>query len=93
MEDLKLGVNQSIAMRALLEHHSWPGGWICSNYSTTTRLLDGLVRKGLAYRRTTERGNVFYRPTAAGIAYGRSRWAGKYERGLLRTDATLPEGV
>lgn len=47
-----LGENQVHALRALVEHSGWrPGcGWIWANRSTTVRLLDSLVRRGLAVR-------------------------------------------
>jgi DNA-binding PadR family transcriptional regulator len=50
----RLGENQSYALKALAEHNGgtwYPGsGWVWTNVSTTLRLLDGLVRRGLATR-------------------------------------------
>jgi DNA-binding PadR family transcriptional regulator len=31
-----------------LEREPWPGGWIWENASTTARVLDSLVKRGLA---------------------------------------------
>jgi hypothetical protein len=49
-----LGENQAYALRCLAEHNAgtwYPGaGWIWGNRSTTVRLLDSLVRRGLATR-------------------------------------------
>lgn len=49
-----LGENQSYALRCLAEYNGgtwYPGaGWVWSNRSTTVRLLDSLVRRGLATR-------------------------------------------
>lgn len=37
------------ALRALVRHGgSWPGGWKWTNESTTVRLLNSLVKRGLA---------------------------------------------
>jgi hypothetical protein len=59
----KLGDNQRITLQSLLEHRGWsPGcGWVWNNYSGTVRLLDSLVRRGLAAKTGTE-----YRITEAG---------------------------
>lgn len=47
-----LGENQRHALRALAENNCgvwYPGaGWVWANTSTTIRLLDSLVRRGLA---------------------------------------------
>lgn len=47
-----LGENQSYALRCLARHNEgtwYPGsGWVWTNVSTTVRLLDSLVRRGLA---------------------------------------------
>lgn len=47
-----LGANQRSALRCLAERNSgtwYPGaGWVWANTSTTVRLLDSLVRRGLA---------------------------------------------
>lgn len=47
-----LGENQSHALRCLAEHNGgiWypDAGWYWGNLSTTVRLLDSLVRRGLA---------------------------------------------
>lgn len=47
-----LGDNQRHALKALEEHNGgtwYPGaGWVWSNASTTIRLLDSLVKRGLA---------------------------------------------
>lgn len=48
----RLGENQSHALRCLAEYGNgtwYPGaGWVWTNVSTTVRLLDSLVRRGLA---------------------------------------------
>lgn len=69
-----LGENQVHALRALVEHSGWrPGcGWIWANRSTTVRLLDSLVRRGLAVRtdvpdrHVPSRTNPHYEPTQQG---------------------------
>lgn len=47
-----LGENQLAALRALAENNggTWypGGGWVWGNTSTTLRLLDSLVRRGMA---------------------------------------------
>ena len=49
-----LGKNQRLALRAMLEHGGWPGtGWIWDNSSSTVRILDSLVRRGLVVRYQT----------------------------------------
>lgn len=52
-----LGENQQGILRSLVEHHAWsPGcGWIWSTQSETVRLLDGLVKRGLATKTTSTR--------------------------------------
>jgi hypothetical protein len=49
-----LGENQTYALKSLAENNGgtwYPGaGWIWGNVSTTVRLLDSLVRRGLATR-------------------------------------------
>lgn len=51
--DRPLGEVQKGVLRALLEHNNgiWPGGWTWTNYSTTVRVLDSLVARGLVDRR------------------------------------------
>lgn len=47
-----LGENQAYALKCLAEHNEgtwYPGaGWVWNNLSSTVRLLDSLVRRGLA---------------------------------------------
>lgn len=49
-----LGENQAYALKCLTEHNAgtwYPGaGWIWANLSTTVRLLDSLVKRGLVTR-------------------------------------------
>lgn len=70
-----LGENQRWALRSLAEHNEgtwYPGaGWVWSNRSTTVRLLDSLVRRGLATRverthRRTRESYPFYEITQEG---------------------------
>jgi hypothetical protein len=61
----KLGENQAHCLRALRRSGRWPGGWKWGNASATKRILDGLVRKGLA----TETGGT-YRPVQRACACG-----------------------
>ena len=71
----KLGRNQRQALVALDREHGWhPGcGWIWENYSETVRLLNTLVKRGLAEVKTRDFGNgrrvyQHYQITAAGKA-------------------------
>lgn len=45
----KLGVNQQLALDALKRHGGW-SGWTITNTSTTIRILESLVRRGLVVR-------------------------------------------
>jgi len=45
-----LGENQWYVLKSLAENGPYPGGWMWTNHSTTIRLLDSLVRRGLATR-------------------------------------------
>lgn len=47
----KLGKVQASVLKALLERGTYPGNWYWQNLSTTTKALEGLVRRGLV---TTE---------------------------------------
>lgn len=62
-----LGTSQRAVLRALVRHGSWPGGWIWENDSRTVRVLDSLVRRGLAEHRPVQ-GTYYgyYTPTDAG---------------------------
>jgi diketogulonate reductase-like aldo/keto reductase len=53
--------NQRFLLKALVQHKVWYGGcgWIWSNNSTTMRMLDSLVKRGLAEKV----GVTEYRPT------------------------------
>lgn len=50
----KLGSNQQDVLRALARHNNgqwWPGAaWVWKNVSTTVRILESLVRRGLVTR-------------------------------------------
>jgi hypothetical protein len=75
-----LGENQRYALKCLAEHNggTWypAAGWVWSNVSTTVRLLDSLVKRGLAdkvmkkYDRTGEK-YPYYTITDAGRATAR----------------------
>lgn len=54
----RLGRLQKELYRCLIEHGSWYEGcgWIWDNFSTTTRILESLVKRGLAYRIDREGG-------------------------------------
>lgn len=43
-----LGENQQGCLRALEESGDYPGRWMWDNNSSTVRILDSLVRRGLA---------------------------------------------
>lgn len=47
---VKLGEIQKHALRCLIEHKTWHVGcgWLWNNHSGTTRLMESLVRKGVA---------------------------------------------
>lgn len=64
----KLGRTQRKMLRALVDHGRWsPGcGWIWTNHSTTVRLLDSLVARGMAERTTRASGEPVYIPTVRG---------------------------
>lgn len=70
-----LGENQRQALRCLAEFNNgtWhPGaGWVWNNTSTTVRLLDSLVRRGLATKEMRRYGHIpedypYYEITKAG---------------------------
>lgn len=42
-----LGKNQIGCLQSLARHGGWPGGWYWENDSTTARILDSLVKRGL----------------------------------------------
>ncbi|HET7846977.1 MAG TPA: hypothetical protein VFL72_05750 [Acidimicrobiia bacterium] len=43
-----LGVNQTMVLESLKRHGGWPGGWVWENPSLTRKILNSLVRRGLA---------------------------------------------
>ena len=59
-----LGNNQRHALRALLKHGSWPGGWVLRDNSNTKNVLNRLVERGLVvkvdgtYRLATKTGGT-----------------------------------
>jgi DNA-binding MarR family transcriptional regulator len=59
MANRPMGENQEYALKALAEHNGgtwYPGaGWVWTNVSTTVRLLDSLVRRGLVEKTTRTR--------------------------------------
>jgi hypothetical protein len=78
MKQRALGEVQRICLESLVRHDGYPGGWIYNNHSTTLRVLDALVQRGLATR-TEKPGpyphikHVVYRPTTAGKSLIRGR--------------------
>lgn len=68
---VKLTENQWFVMNALTRHgrfSRYDGGWVWDNYSTTVRMLDALVKRGLVaveQRRSDRTGETYpyYRPT------------------------------
>ncbi len=44
---MPLGKNQRTTLKSLAYHGSWPGGWVWENTSSTVRILDSLVKRGL----------------------------------------------
>lgn len=48
-----MGKNQRNVLRALRDHRVWPGGWIWENRSTTVKILDSLVKRGLVTEKVT----------------------------------------
>jgi hypothetical protein len=62
----RLGKTQAEIYHCLMEHGSWYEGcgWIWDNYSQTTRVLDSLVKRGLAYKvtRQARHGQLFAGP-------------------------------
>lgn len=81
----KLGKNQQGVLECLVESGKWPAGWIWENDSTTTRLLDTLVKRGLAVRNATVGDRLIdYRPTNDGIleAKGSLDWRPRRDAAL-----------
>lgn len=46
----KAGERQLICLGSLCSHGGWPGGWIWDGPTTTARILEGLVKRGLAVK-------------------------------------------
>lgn len=75
---MKLGVNQLGVLRSLVEHRLWFGGgwgcgWIWASASNTERILDTLVKRGMAVKAiepilTHKRTAMVWRPSEAGLA-------------------------
>lgn len=67
-----MGRNQRDVLRALARHGgSWPGGWYWTNASTTVKILNSLVKRGLVSvhgRVETNRSYDEYRITDNGKA-------------------------
>lgn len=59
---MKLGKNQESVLRALIKHKGWmPGcGWVWSTRSETLRIMQSLVKKGLAIETTYKGTTAFY---------------------------------
>ena len=68
---MKLGAVQYALLRALVTNHTWSRGcgWVWDTPGHTARMLDGLVRKGMA--RVTDQGMEWasYTPTPQGREY------------------------
>jgi hypothetical protein len=47
---MKLGNRQLSVLDCLYTHDGWPGGWVWGNTSETVRILDSLVKRGLAVK-------------------------------------------
>lgn len=64
-----LGKTQMSILRSLVNYQGWSGGcgWYWTNYSTTVRLLDSLVKRGLATKHVAF-GRDAYKATEAGVA-------------------------
>lgn len=67
-----LGKRQQSCLESFVRHAGWPGGWLFENSSTTIRILDSFVTRGLATRtvkpgRAPHQQHVFYKPTKAAI--------------------------
>lgn len=61
-----LGANQRGVLDSLRDHGQYPGGgWVWGNHSTTVKILDSLVKRGLVATDavTPSRGDVFTRYT------------------------------
>lgn len=57
----KIGRSQLGCLIALREYGAYPGGWLWINHSSTRKILDSLVARGLVTRESTINGSV-YRP-------------------------------
>lgn len=61
---MRLGVNQRSTLESLVKFGFWPSGFLYAHYSTTVRIMDSLVKRGLARKDTDGK----YRPTDAGLS-------------------------
>jgi hypothetical protein len=63
---MKIGETQASVLRSLIDHKSWKAnglcGWTWGTYGQTKRVMESLVKKGLA---SLEDG--YYKPTQLGI--------------------------
>jgi len=63
-----LGKEQQGVLRSLKDHGSYPGQWVWSNRSTTVRLLESLVKRGLVVK-TIETFNPLISPSYQRLVY------------------------
>jgi hypothetical protein len=73
-----LGKRQQSCLESFVRHNGWPGGWYFENNSTTIRILDSFVARGLATRtvkpgRTPDTQHVIFKPTKAAIEMVRGK--------------------
>ena len=64
-----LGVNQLSTLESLIHYRYWPSGFLYATYSGTVRIMDSLVKRGLAVKGTDGK----YRPTEEAISSYRGR--------------------
>lgn len=94
----RIGETQLSMLESLISHDGWsPGcGWIWTNHSTTTRLLDSLVDRAFAVKlNATTRERERYLATELGVALVRAHHPRVIERaeryGRTVTGAPTPD--
>lgn len=65
----KLGEVQQITIESLVKYGFWPSGFLYANYSSTAKIMDSLVARGMAEKKS----NGKYYPTDAGRLAAQSK--------------------
>ena len=61
-----LGSIQKLTLHSLIQHKSWPGGWVMGTPSRTKRVLESLRRRGYVVKRI-ENCRDTYRASRIGV--------------------------